>query len=180
MEIDANGLEVLSRAEAIALLESQEVGRLVYTRRALPAIRPVNFAVRGGAVLIWTGSASSLGQAVRGAVVAFETDELNRTTRSGWSVSVLGTAQLVTDEIELARAREDGPVPWAPGVKDYLIRIPLTVVTGRWLGPREATLRADPEAEPGRAAHGGRMPEGLAATTRGAGEVVPSGSSAVP
>lgn len=136
METDVNGVEVLSRAEAIALLETQEVGRLVYTRRALPAIRPVNFAVRGGAVLIWTGSASSLGQAVRGSVVAFEVDQLDSVHRSGWSVAVLGTAQLVTDELELARAREDGPVPWAPGIKDHLIRIPLTVVTGRWLGER--------------------------------------------
>jgi nitroimidazol reductase NimA-like FMN-containing flavoprotein (pyridoxamine 5'-phosphate oxidase superfamily) len=142
MEMDANGLEVLSRAEAIALLETQEVGRLVYTRRALPAIRPVNYAVRGGAVLIWTGSASSLGQAVRGAVVAFEADELDRGTRSGWSVSVTGTAQLVTDEAQLARARADGPVPWAPGIKEHLIRIPLTVVTGRWLGARDAGLLA--------------------------------------
>ena len=57
MDVDVNGVEVLGRAEAIGLLESQEVGRLVYTRRALPAVRPVNFAVRGGAVLIWTGSA---------------------------------------------------------------------------------------------------------------------------
>lgn len=137
MVTDENGLELLSRAEAISLLESQEVGRLVYTRRALPAVRPVNFAVRGGAVLIWTGSTSSLGQAVRGAVVAFETDELDRMTRSGWSVVVVATAQLVTDETELAQAREDGPVPWAPGVKAYLIRIPLTMVTGRWLGERQ-------------------------------------------
>lgn len=152
MDTDANGVEVLSRAESIALLESQEVGRLVYTRRALPAVRPVNFVVRGGAVLIWTGSASSLGQAVRGAVVAFEADELDRVTRSGWSVVVVGTAQLVTDETELARARLDGPSPWAPGVKDYLIRIPLTMVSGRWLGERE----------------------------RDAGRVVVSGSGAVP
>ena len=137
MDTDLNGVEVLTRAESIALLESQEVGRLVYTRRALPAVRPVNFVVRGGAVLIWTGSASSLGQAVRGAVVAFEADELDRVTRSGWSVVVVGTAQLVTDETELAVARLDGPSPWAPGVKDHLIRIPLTMVTGRWLGERE-------------------------------------------
>ncbi len=137
MDTDVNGVEVLNRAEAIALLESQEVGRLVYTRRALPAVRPVNFAVRGGAVLIWTGSASSLGQAVRGAVVAFEADELDRATRSGWSVVVVGTAQLVTDETELTRARLDGPSPWAPGIKDHLIRIPLTMVSGRWLGERE-------------------------------------------
>lgn len=136
METDVNGLEILARPEAIALLETQEVGRLVYTRRALPAVTPVNFVVRGGGILIWTGSASSLGQAVRGAVVAFQADELDRTTRSGWSVTVTGTAKLVTDERELERARADGPVPWAPGIKDHLIRIPLTMVTGRWLGPR--------------------------------------------
>jgi uncharacterized protein len=142
MDMDVNGLEVLSRAEAIALLETQEVGRLVYTRRALPAIRPVNFAVCGGAILIWTGSASSLAQAVRGAVVAFEVDELDQTTRSGWSVAVTGTAQLVTDEAQLARARlGEGPVPWAPGIKEYLIRIPLTIVTGRWLGQRNSVPR---------------------------------------
>lgn len=137
METDANGLETLSRAEAIALLETREVGRLVYTRRALPAIRPVNYAVRGGAVLIWTGSTSSLGQAVRGAVVAFEVDAFDRVNRAGWSVVVTGTAQLVTDEAQLASARLDGPVPWAPGMKEYLVRIPMTIVTGRWLGGRE-------------------------------------------
>jgi hypothetical protein len=146
MNTDANGLEVLSRAEAVALLETQEVGRLVYTRRALPAVIPVNYAVRGGAILIWTGSTSSLGQAVRGSVVAFQVDELDRVEHSGWSVTVTAPAQLVTDEAELAKARLDGPVPWAPGVKEHLIRIPLTMVTGRWLGSREAedpSARAD-------------------------------------
>jgi len=143
MNTDVNGLEVLSRAEAIALLETQEVGRLVYTRRALPAVIPVNFAVRGGAILIWTGSGSSLAQAVRGSVVAFQVDELDRASHSGWSVTVTGSAQLVTDEAERAQARVDGPVPWAPGIKEHLIRIPLTMVTGRWLGARDA---ADPMA----------------------------------
>ncbi|HEU5334297.1 MAG TPA: pyridoxamine 5'-phosphate oxidase family protein [Actinocrinis sp.] len=137
MNTDVNGLEVLSRAEAIALLETQEVGRLVYTRRALPAVIPVNYAVRGGAILIWTGSGSSMAQAVRGAVVAFQVDQLDRRTHSGWSVTVTATAQLVMDEAARARARVDGPVPWAPGIKDHLISIPLTMVTGRWLGARE-------------------------------------------
>ena len=136
MDTDVNGLEVLTRADAVALLETQEVGRLVYTRRALPAVTPVNYAVRGAAVLIWTNSGASLAQAVRGAVVAFEADELDRAARSGWSVTVTGTAGLVSDPLELERARADGPVPWAPGTKEYLIRIPLTMVTGRWLRPR--------------------------------------------
>ena len=123
----------MSRAEAIGLLETQQVGRLVYTRRVLPAVIPVNFAVRGGAVMIRTGSKSSFAQAVRGAAVAFQVDELDRAGRSGWSVIVTGIAQLVTDQAELARARADGPVPWADGTKDYFIRIPLTTVTGRWV-----------------------------------------------
>jgi hypothetical protein len=40
----------------------------------------------------------------------------------------------VTDEVQLARARVEGPVPWAPGIKEYLIRVPPTLVTGRRLG----------------------------------------------
>ncbi|HEV2634396.1 MAG TPA: pyridoxamine 5'-phosphate oxidase family protein, partial [Actinocrinis sp.] len=60
-----NGLGVLSRAEALSLLETGEVGRVVYTRRALPAVLPVNYAVREGGIWIWAGSASSLGLALR-------------------------------------------------------------------------------------------------------------------
>jgi nitroimidazol reductase NimA-like FMN-containing flavoprotein (pyridoxamine 5'-phosphate oxidase superfamily) len=142
-DIDVNGLEVLSRAESVALLESEEVGRLVYTRRALPAVTPVNYAVRRGAVLIWTASLSTLIPAVRGAVVAFEADRLDRAARCGWSVVVTGTAQLVSDSPERDLARLDGPVPWVQGARDHLIRIPLTMVTGRWLGlPRGAARPA--------------------------------------
>lgn len=165
MQIDANGLEILSRAEAIALLETREVGRLVYTRRALPAVRPVNYVVRDGAVLIWTGSASSLGQAVRGAVVAFEADAFDRVNRTGWSVVVTGTAQLVTDEAQLALARLEGPVPWAPGIKEHLIRIPMTIVTGRWLGGREG---ASADGGPGHEAADGTVHEAATDTTIGA------------
>jgi hypothetical protein len=139
MDTDVNGLEVLSRAEAVALLETREVGRLVYTRRALPAVLPVNYAVRESSIWIWTGSASSLSQALRGAVVAFQVDDVDYATRSGWSVTVTGMAQMVTDKALLARARIDGPVPWAPGLKEHLIQIPLTMVAGRWLGAGRAT-----------------------------------------
>jgi uncharacterized protein len=136
MDTDVNGLEVLSRTEAVSLLETRDVGRLVYTRRALPAVTPVNYVVREGGIWIWTGSASSLGQALRGAVVAFQVDDLDYITRSGWSVTVTGMAKVVTDEALLARAEVEGPVPWAPGLKEHLIQIPLTMVAGRWLGPR--------------------------------------------
>ena len=130
-------LATLSEAEAIALLATQEVGRLVYTRWALPAVTPVNFVLRDGAVWIWTASTSSMWQAVRGSVVAFEVDQLDARTRSGWSVVALGVAELVTDPAEIERALLRGPEPWIPGRKEHLIRIPLKLVSGRRIHPGE-------------------------------------------
>ena len=121
------------------MLETREVGRLIYTRRALPAVLPVNYAVREGSIWIWTDSASSLSRALRGAVVAFQVDDVDYATRSGWSVTVTGMAQVVTDKALLVLARTDGPVPWASGLKEHLIRIPLSMVSGRWLGAGHAT-----------------------------------------
>lgn len=134
-----NSLAGLTEAEARALLESQEVGRLVYTRRALPAVTPVNYAVRDDAIWIWTASASSMAQAVRGAVVAFEVDDLDRAMRTGWSVLVLGVAELIVAAVELERALVLGPEPWVQGRKEHLIRIPIKVISGRRLeSPRRS------------------------------------------
>ena len=139
MDTDVTGLDVLAQAEAVALLGSRELGRLIYTKRALPAVMPVYYAVGDGAIWTWTGAAGSLSRAVDGAVVAFQVDDLDYAARSGWSVTVTGVAELVTDEARLARARATVPVPWAPGVKEHLVKIPLTMVTGRWLGARSTS-----------------------------------------
>jgi nitroimidazol reductase NimA-like FMN-containing flavoprotein (pyridoxamine 5'-phosphate oxidase superfamily) len=130
-------LATLTEAEAIALLGTQDVGRLVFTRWALPAVTPVNFVLRDGAIWIWTASTSSMWQAVRGSVVAFEVDQLDAGTRSGWSVVVLGVAELVTRPEEIERARRYGPEPWIPGRKEHLLKIPLKLVSGRRIVPGE-------------------------------------------
>jgi nitroimidazol reductase NimA-like FMN-containing flavoprotein (pyridoxamine 5'-phosphate oxidase superfamily) len=136
---EAKPLTALTQAECEALLATQEVGRLVYTRRALPAITPVNFVLRDGAIWIWTASTSSMWQAVRGAVVAFEADDLDRVTHSGWSVVVLGVAELVRDARKIEHALADGPEPWVMGRKEHLLRIPLTAVSGRRILPADAS-----------------------------------------
>ena len=135
---EITSLTTLTEAEAVELLAAQEVGRLVYTRRALPAVTPVNYALRDGAIWIWTASASSMAQAVRGAVVAFEIDRLDAHARTGWSVTVLGVAELVADAAQIERARLLGPEPWVPGRKEHLIRVPLELVTGRRITPGSA------------------------------------------
>ncbi|HET9172282.1 MAG TPA: pyridoxamine 5'-phosphate oxidase family protein [Actinospica sp.] len=131
---EAKPLGTLTVAEAITLLGTQVVGRLVYTRRALPAVTPVNFVLRDGAIWIWTASQPSMWQAVRGAVVAFEVDEIDRERRTGWSVVVLGVAELVRDPEAIERAFAQGPAPWVAAREKHLLRIPLTRVSGRRVG----------------------------------------------
>ncbi len=137
MEIDGNGLEILHRREAMTLLRTREVGRLVYTRAGLPAISPVNYTLYESAILIWTGSLWTIAQASRGVVVAFEVDYIDQVARGGWSVCVVGRAALVTDPRTQQWARRHGPVPWVNGPKEGLIRITASKVTGRRIGPRE-------------------------------------------
>lgn len=139
----------LTEAESLALLRTQEVGRLVYTRRALPAITPVNFALRDGAIWIWTASTTSMAQAVRGAVVAFEVDRLDDVNHTGWSVVALGVAELVLDAAEIERALELGPEPWVSGRKEHLLRIPPSMISGRRIEPpRDAGDPLGPGARP--------------------------------
>ena len=132
---DVKTLEPVDCDEAVELLETQQIGRLIFTRRALPAAAPVNYVMRQGAVWFWTASNASLGQALNHAVVGFEVDHLDPGTRTGWSVLVLGVAELITDAEQIELARAFGPEPWAPGRMEHLIRIPLDEVTGRRIYP---------------------------------------------
>ncbi|AVV44702.1 pyridoxamine 5'-phosphate oxidase family protein [Streptomyces sp. ID05-04B] len=131
--MDANdGLRALDRQECLSLLAKAPVGRIVYTRQALPAVLPVNFCLdQDGAVLVRTSASSELASAIDGAVVAFEADEVDVATHSGWSVVVMGTATLVTDPAEHARLLRTGPRSWAPAPQEAFVRIDPELVTGR-------------------------------------------------
>ncbi|MEU5281170.1 pyridoxamine 5'-phosphate oxidase family protein [Streptomyces asoensis] len=133
--MDANdGFRGLDRQECLALMATVPVGRIVYTRQALPAVLPVNFVLdTDGAVLVRASAASELVHAVDGAVVAFETDEVDAVAHAGWSVVVMGSAALVTDPAEHARLLRTGPRSWAPAPREVFVRIDPELVTGREL-----------------------------------------------
>jgi hypothetical protein len=135
METDRSGLERLSAGECLRLMASVPVGRIIYTRRALPAAEPVNFAVDRGDIVIRTAYSGKLAAAVANAVVAFEADDLDFASRTGWSVTVVGQSGEVTDGGEIARLREIGIESWVPGDRDYFIRIVPGIVTGRGFWP---------------------------------------------
>ena len=127
---EERSLETLSKRDAVALLSTVSVGRVVFTVGALPAIVPVAFAVHGDAIVMRTSPESRLARAAPGGVLAFEVDDVDPATRTGWSVVVTGLASTVSDPAE--RAVINGMVEtFAPGQIDACIRLPLTVVTGR-------------------------------------------------
>ena len=124
----------LDRQECLRLLAKVPVGRVVYTRQALPAVLPVNFCLDTEAsVLLCTSPDSDLVRAIDGVVVAFEADEFDAATRSGWSVVITGRATVVTDPAEHERLSQDGPTSWMPLKDAVFVRIDSEIVTGREL-----------------------------------------------
>ncbi len=139
MTPDIPVLEELPRAECLRLITTVPVGRMVYTRQAIPAVEPVNFAVDEDTIVIRTDRSGKLAAATRRrAVVAFQADDLDPVTRSGWSVTVVGRCEEVNDPAEVARLGKLGLRSWAPGVRDHFIRIMPGMVTGRRLRPAES------------------------------------------
>ena len=142
-QADGPVLEELSRAECLRLLATVPIGRISYTRQALPAVEPVNFGLHDGAIVIRTDAGGKLMAATRRAVVAFQADDLDQVLRSGWSVTVVGRCEDVTDAAEVARLDGLGLEPWAPGIRDHFIRIRPGIVTGRRLRGAEAPPRRE-------------------------------------
>ncbi|WP_054814253.1 pyridoxamine 5'-phosphate oxidase family protein [Nocardia arizonensis] len=131
-EADRAVLE-LDRDEALDLLAATPLGRVVFTRNALPAIRPVNHLVEAdGLIIVRTHLATRFGGTVRadpGVVVAYEADEVDTVRRLGWSVVVTGMARQVTDPDLVARY-ERLLRPWVGRAMDTVIAIEPTIVSG--------------------------------------------------
>ncbi len=135
MRLDANGLEVLDREDCLALMRSVTLGRVVFTERALPAIEPVHFILDGDDVIIATPPGSKLSAAMRGTIVAFETDAFESGSRSGWSVTVVGQARAVGVTTEIDRLSQLPLHSWAQGRRACFIRIRGEYVRGQRIHP---------------------------------------------
>ncbi|MEZ3177966.1 pyridoxamine 5'-phosphate oxidase family protein [Streptomyces pimonensis] len=132
--IHSEGFRSLGRQECLRLLAEVPVGRVVYTRQALPAVQPVGFVPdTDSSVVLCTSAASGLVRAVDGVVVAFEADAFDAGSRSGWSVVVTGRAAVVTDPAEHERLLRTGPRSWVPTHDGVFVRIEAEMVTGREL-----------------------------------------------
>jgi uncharacterized protein len=127
-------LDHLSNEECRRLLASVPVGRIIYTRNALPAVELVNFVLDQGDIVIRTDPSGKLAAATQEAIVAFEVDEVDVAGGRGWSVTAIGRSRAVTDCDDIAALRERGLDSWAPGDREHYIRITPGILNGRRLG----------------------------------------------
>ncbi len=141
-------LQEIPLDECHRLLATQEIGRLAVNAEHHPLVFPVNYAMDGTTVVIRTSPGTKLAAADH-ANVTFEVDEIDRRTRSGWSVLVRGVAEEVGPEHRadlVARTHATGLRPWAPGEHGHWLRLISTAVTGRRIVPGELPPAVDPRA----------------------------------
>jgi uncharacterized protein len=129
-----SAMGTLSREECLGLLASGGVGRLaVNTEGEAPVIRPVNFVFDppSQSVAFRTAAGSKFHALVRSRGAAFEIDGSDPTSRTGWSVIIVGVAEEVTSGADIRRLEAHGVLPWAPGDKPHWMRIRARTVSGR-------------------------------------------------
>ncbi len=124
-------LDVLNRRQCLDLLQEVRVGRLVVTEDGLPSVQPVNFRLWRDDVVMRVAGGAKLAAAAENLVVAFEADELDPDLRTGWSVTVVGHAQTVTEVDELVELAGTFLEPWVEGRRDHFVRIRTEKMTGR-------------------------------------------------
>ena len=77
-------LHELTRIEALHLLSTVKYGRVIFTRDALPAVRPVGHLLDDGEIIIRTRLSAKLTTAVeQPTIVAYEVDQVDPDQRLG-------------------------------------------------------------------------------------------------
>jgi uncharacterized protein len=143
MVVDKSGLQVLSEGDCFALIAHAPIGRVVYSDRALPVIVPVNFTLDGDDIVIRTGRRSRLATHVSGHVIAFEVDQIDAASHSGWSVVLTGFLQLIDEPAEIERLERLGLRSWAPSAHDRYLRLRADLVTGRRIPSATADVSSE-------------------------------------
>jgi nitroimidazol reductase NimA-like FMN-containing flavoprotein (pyridoxamine 5'-phosphate oxidase superfamily) len=131
-------LEALSTRECLAYLARGGLGRISFVVNGIPVILPVSYLLDDGEVVFLTGSGTKLRSAFAESIAAFEIDHLDA-ERRGWSVLVIGETSADDDPAEVARVRELGLEPAAPGPHDHVVR-----VRRRWISGRRFGFGGDP------------------------------------
>lgn len=112
--------------ECRRMLDSTTVGRVCWISptRGLQVL-PVTYTMHQGTIGFAVARTSVLGELAEPVEVAFQVDDIDAETSTGWSILVHGEARALTESAGELNA------PWAPGERDLLIGITPRSVSGR-------------------------------------------------
>ncbi|MFE9255333.1 pyridoxamine 5'-phosphate oxidase family protein [Streptomyces sp. NPDC006879] len=137
----------LDRAEALRLLGTVSLGRIVFTERALPAVRPVSHLLDGEDIIVPIQDAGILTSLtapaeVPGVVVAYQADAIDPVSHLGWSVVVTGFAEQIEEGPHLTDRYHGQPRCWGAHLTPGTLRIRPDLVSGFWLSAESEAYRA--------------------------------------
>jgi len=124
----------LSVEQCERLLEKLPIGRVGFSYAGKQVVLPVNYRFLDGEIIFRTLFGQKLDAAAAELPVAFEVDEWDEQSHSGWSVLVKGRAEQILEYDALVVADEIGARPWAGGASEgHWVRVVPEEITGRWL-----------------------------------------------
>ncbi|MCX5328057.1 pyridoxamine 5'-phosphate oxidase family protein [Streptomyces sp. NBC_00140] len=123
----------VSGAEALWLLEGSSLGRLVYAQRDLTVVRPGRHTWEYGRLVVRTPAPA----AAVPLAATYHVDEIRAVAGTGWSVTVAGPVDVITDPDEAAHYRRT-LAGWSHGPHDTLLRLHPKTMSGFRLVRAEA------------------------------------------
>jgi hypothetical protein len=112
--------------ECRQLVRSHCVGRVAWLAGSGLQVLPVTYAANDDRIYFRVNRESVMGELADGVEVAFEVDDIDVTTATGWSVLVHGIAAAHDGSDQLVL-----PPPWAPGERSLTIVITPSTYSGR-------------------------------------------------
>jgi len=133
---DRRGLRVLDLQDCLTRVGRLAVGRVAFASDGDVTILPVTYLLDGLGVSFQTTWGSKLQVAADGGRMAFEVDESDPETRTGWSVLFQGSATMVEDRDRVDELHARLPKPWAPRTRPrFWVHLRPDVVSGREIAP---------------------------------------------
>ncbi|GLX16610.1 hypothetical protein Slala02_10500 [Streptomyces lavendulae subsp. lavendulae] len=123
----------LDETECRRLLNTCGVGRIAVFTPEGPAVLPVNYLIAGSDIAFRTAAEAVTARAA-GTEAAFEIDNIDDVTASGWSVLAVGELAAVTGPHEIHHLNTTARShPWAGGPRDHWMKLTPVRITGRRL-----------------------------------------------
>ena len=133
-DLEPRAIDDLTLDECWDRLRAGVIGRLAVNNGHQPDVFPVNYVVDTDRIVIRTAEGTKLAAAIASGNVGFEIDDIDVTTRCGWSVVVHGIAHEPTTTASVTRDEALDLHPWAGASHEgRFIEIVPTRIRGRRL-----------------------------------------------